>query len=46
MPVAAPSQLDLSSTTRPRTMIALESVTKIGFIFQFFDRLKQPYGRH
>jgi putative ABC transport system ATP-binding protein len=120
MPVAAPSQLDLSSTARPRTMIALESVTKqfngkrrvvaldrvtlaidagdmvsiigpsgsgkstllnlmggldrptsgtvsvdgaglielsddelakvrrdkIGFIFQFFDRLKQPYGRH
>src|SRR4030095_2262832 len=28
MPVAAPSQLDLSSTARPRTMIALESVTK------------------
>jgi putative ABC transport system ATP-binding protein len=28
MPVAAPSQLDISSTTRPRTMIALESVTK------------------
>jgi putative ABC transport system ATP-binding protein len=28
MPVAATSQLDISSTTRPRTMIALESVTK------------------
>jgi putative ABC transport system ATP-binding protein len=28
MPVAATSQLDISSTTRPRTMVALESVTK------------------
>jgi putative ABC transport system ATP-binding protein len=28
MPVAATSHLDISSTTRPRTMIALESVTK------------------